>query len=89
MTLEDRIFVKTEEARTQLLMTDISMRGHAVTLGDTNPYRQVDTEGRDVVTTRLLISDLPMYMPDYEVEQMLDKLGVDQRSKVMYDRARD
>ena len=84
-----RIFVKTDEARTQLLMAGISMRGHAVTLSDTNPYRQVDTEGRDVVTTRLLISDLPMYMPDYEVEQMLDKLGVDQRSKVMYDRARD
>ena len=30
-----------------------------------------------------------MYMPDFEVE-MLDKLGVvDQRSKVMYDRAQD
>ena len=65
------------------------MRGHAVTLSDTDPYKQLDSNGREVVTTRLLISDLPMYMPDYEVEEILDKLGVDQRSKVMYDRARD
>ena len=65
------------------------MKGHAVTLSDTDPYKQLDSNGREVVTTRLLISDLPMYMPDYEVEEILDKLGVDQRSKVMYDRARD
>ena len=84
-----RIFVKTEDARARLLMDGISMKGHAVTLSDTDPYKQLDSNGREVVTTRLLISDLPMYMPDYEVEEILDKLGVDQRSKVMYDRAWD
>ena len=34
-----RIFVKTEEAGTQLLMAGISMRVHADTFSDTNPYQ--------------------------------------------------
>ena len=47
-----RIFVKTEDARVLLLMEGISMRGHAVTLSDTDPYKQLDSNGREVVTTQ-------------------------------------
>ena len=48
---------------------------------DTNPYWQVDTSGQEGVTIRIMISDLPMYMPDYEVEQILDKMGLTKGQK--------
>ena len=38
-------FVKTEDTRARLLMAGILMRGHAVTLSNTNPYKQIDSNG--------------------------------------------
>ena len=69
-------------------MACFSVRGHAIPLSDTNPCQTVTKNGRLETTTRLVISDLPMHMPVAEVE-LLDRIGVDIRSKVMHDLARD
>ena len=72
-----RIFCKTSEARLSLLVAGFSLRGHAIALSNTNPYRAVTSDGRQESTTRLITSELPMHMPVPEVEGMLERLGVD------------
>ena len=84
-----RIFAKTDTARTTLLLEGISLRGHAITVTDVNPYRPVDSNGRVEYTTRLTISDIPMHLPAAELEDALSQVGCDLRSKVLYEMARD
>ena len=84
-----RIFAKTDTASTTLLLEGISLRGHAITVTDVNPYRPVDSNGRVESTTRLTISDIPMHFPAAELEDALSQVGCDLRSKVLYEMARD
>ena len=71
-----RVFCQTGEARTKNPY-------------DKNPYKAMDGDGGQVSTTKLIISDLPMYMPEAEVEEALLRINVDIRSKIMHELARD
>ena len=84
-----RVFCQTGEARTTLLMAGLTVRGLAMRFYDRNPYKAVDGDGGQVSTTKLIISDLPMYMPEAEVEEALLRINVDIRSKIMHELARD
>ena len=84
-----RVFCQTGEARTTLLMAGLTVRGLAMRFYDRNPYKAVDGDGGQVSTTKLIISDLPMYMPEAELEEALLRINVDIRSKIMHELARD
>ena len=84
-----RVFCQTGEARINLHMAGLTVRGLAMRFYDKNPYRAVDGDGGQVCTTKLIISDLPMYMPEAEVEETLLMINVDIRSKIMHRLARD
>ena len=84
-----RVFCQTGGARTNLLMAGLTVRRLAMRFYDKKPYSAVDGDDGQVSTTKLIISDLPMYMSEPEVEEALFRLNVDIKSKIMHVLARD
>ena len=83
-----RVFYQTGEARINLLMAGL-VTGLAMRFYDKNPYKPVDCGGSQVSTTKLTISNLPMYMPEADTGEALRKLNVDIGSRIMHKLAWD
>ena len=83
-----RIYPVSKEARTELLVKGVRMRGAMLQVSNANPFILRDS-GEEKPTTKLWIDNVPMSVADSEIEHTLVKLGCELRSAVKQDRARD
>ena len=83
-----RLYVKDKRTRVRLLSTGLEVRGQRVELLPTNPFLVRDGDA-EVELTRLYISNVPISYADAEIEKALRKVGVDLRSPLRRERARD
>ncbi|KAK7485108.1 hypothetical protein BaRGS_00023648 [Batillaria attramentaria] len=65
-----RIYPLTREARNQLLLEGIELRGRSVSLYNRNPSILNENNGIEVPTTRLWISDLPISVDNDDIESV-------------------
>ena len=84
-----RIYPENRDARTQLLVQGLRIRGTIVQLSNLNPYIIRDDTGEEKPTTKIFIDNLPISVADSEVEHALKKLGCELRSTVKAERARN
>ena len=84
-----RIYPKSEEARTTLLIEGIIIRNVRVSLSANNPFIPRDDNGVAVPTTRVWIDQIPLSVADSEIEFSLRQLGCDLKSRIMLEKARD
>ena len=81
-----KLYPSTLEARVKLLAQSITLRGMSVTLSDTKPFIIRGTNGQETLTTRVLISDVPLSHTNKDIEATLLKLGCQLMSPLRYDR---
>ena len=55
---------------------------------DNNPYIR-GVSNREIDTTRLLISDIPLGIPNSEIEKVLTKKGCEMTSSIKFELERD
>ena len=84
-----KLYALKDNARPDLLLAGMSVRGKAVTIFDSNPYQVMDDSGKARPTMRLLVSDLPLEFPTSELENALTKLGCELASKTLFELERD
>jgi len=85
-----RIYPTKEAARTNLLLSGVSLRGCLVTLCDKNPFVVQTRDGeREIQTTKVTIGGLPISFSNEDIEAMLAKLGAVARSALFMERDRD
>ena len=83
-----RLYPRSTEARTQLLLQGIDSRGVHVELSDTNPFL-LSPDGTEVQSTRLLVSDVPLSSSNKDIEDTLLRLGCKLLSPLRYELERD
>ena len=83
-----RLYPATGLVRIKLLTEGISLRGFHVPLLDNNPYIR-GVSNREIDTTRLLISDIPLGIPNSEIEKVLTKKGCKMTSSIKFELERD
>ena len=83
-----RLYPRTTEARTALLVKGIDLRGVHVDVSDTNPFL-VGSDGDEVQSTRLIVSDVPLSSSNKDIEDTLLKLGCKLLSPLRYELERD
>ena len=79
-----RITPKTKSDRTKLLLSGITIRGHAITVLNSSPRLVNGME-----TIRLNIGNVPYETPDSEVQAALDILGLKFGSSIQYEFYKD
>ena len=85
-----RIYPKSIEARTKLLLSGVGLRGHTITLCDKNPFIVNTKDGeREIKTTKLVVGNLPISFSNKEIEDMIIKLGGKPQSALFMERDRD
>ena len=84
-----RLYPKTKEARIKLLISGITIKGVAVPLLDKNPYLLFDSSGDEVPSTKVIISNLPLSASNDDLMGAMEALGVQFRSRMRYELARD
>ena len=85
-----RLYPKTKEARVKLLISGITVKGIAVPLLDKNPYLLFDSlTGDEVPSTKVIISNLPLSASNDDLMGAMEALGVQFRSRMRYELARD
>lgn len=84
-----RIYPATKQARTELLIKAMSVRGFLVQVSDVNPFVLRENTGEEKPATKLWISDLPLSVANSEIEHSLTKLGLELRSDIKQERYRD
>ena len=84
-----RLYPTTREARTQLLLRGLAVRGAVLQLSSTNPYHIRDDSDEEKPSTKVWIDNLPISVADSEIEHSLVKLGCELRSSIRLERARD
>ena len=84
-----RIYPKSPEARTSLLLKGLIIRNAKVSVHSMNPNIIRDDNGVAVPTTKVWVDELPLSVSDCEIEQALKKLGCDFRSDIKLEQARD
>ena len=64
-----RIYSAHQEGRTKLLIQGILLRGVKINLRDSNPFAVINPDGsvKEVATTKVIIGNIPMSLPDEEV----------------------
>ena len=83
-----RLYPRSTEARTQLLLQGIDLRGVHVELSDTNPFL-LSPDGTEVQSTRLLVSDVSLSSSNKDTEDTLLRLGCKLLSPLRYELERD
>ena len=84
-----RIYPRNSDARANLLISGITLRGVSVSLCDKNPFLIQSPNGDTVNTTRLVISNVPISFSDKELLEMVIKVGGKPRSDLYLERDRD
>lgn len=87
-----RLYLANNEAREKLLIEGMALRGVQISVNDKNPFlvRNIDGVFREVPTTRLIISNVPLSFSDEEIMSAIKALpNVDTRSELFIEKARD
>ena len=84
-----RIYPTTREARNELLIKGMSVRGSALQVATTNPFLLRDKSGEESPTTKVWIADVPISVANSEIEHSLVKTGCELRSAVKLECYRD
>ena len=84
-----RIYPKSEDACTELLLNGLTLAGAHMTLWDKNPFIVHDNEGEEIPTTRLLISDIPLSYSNEDIKNALVAIGCKLMSNMIYECDRD
>ena len=84
-----RIYPKDNECRMKLLLSGIGLRGALVSLNDKNPFLIRADSGEEVLTTKCVISNIPISYSNQEIEEMIVNLGGKPRSQLLMERDRD
>ncbi len=71
-----RIYMTSDAARMDILLSGFDIRGIHVDPSDSNPFSIKAANGQEVPTTKLTISDIPLFVKDEEICTALDKLGI-------------
>lgn len=82
-----RIYVKTQDSRRKLLTEGISVQNISVSIFDTNPYSSGNHDPT-VNTLKIRLCGLPLSIDESAVIELLDKLGVKLKSKILYENIR-
>ena len=83
-----RIYTKTLEARARLLSQGLSVRGVDIRLYDKSPFLLHDGVS-EIPTTRLTIDGVPLTGCEEDLQHLIKKLGINLRSPIMLEKARD
>ena len=83
-----RVYPKTSEARTTLLINGVELAGRALNLCDKNPFAYPEMSNNKP-TTRLYIQDVPISVADDDIVTAIEKLGVKLLSPLKMERARN
>ena len=85
-----RLYPKTDESRTKLLIDGLVLRSHSVQCLDKNPFIVRTKEGdAEIKTTKLTIGNIPISYSNKEIEETILKLGCKPQSKLYMERDRD
>ena len=82
-----RIYVKSQDSRDKLLVEGISIQNISVTLFDTNPYSSGNHDPT-VKTLKIRLCGVPLSVDETAVVELMDKLGVKPKSKILYEKIR-
>ena len=84
-----RVYPATREARSQLLIEGIRLRGTVVQMSNSNPFVLRDETGEEKPSTKLFVDNIPISVADTEIEHSLRKIGCELRSSIKNERARN
>ena len=85
-----RLYPKSEDARTKLLIDGLELRGHTIQCLDKNPFIVRTGNGdSEVKTTKLTIGNVPISFNNEDILQTIEKLGCKPQSKLYMERDRD
>lgn len=84
-----RIYPASTEARNTLLVKGLSLRGVSLQVAGTNPFILRNETGEEKPSTKVWVDDIPISVADSEIETALIRVGVELRSAIKQERARD
>ena len=84
-----RIYPLSRPARSLLPTEGISLRGHALSLYDKNPFILKGQDGKERPTTKLWISDIPLSCDGADIESAIVKLGCVLHSSLIFEKVRN
>ncbi|GFS08573.1 hypothetical protein ElyMa_003017000 [Elysia marginata] len=77
-----RIHPKNAQARLNLLAQGLAIQGQHLAVESQNPYIVRGSDGKEIPSTRLTVSDIPLSVANAAIESALIKKGVNFRSKI-------
>lgn len=85
-----RVYPKNNQARIELLLKGIQLRGLTVSPFDKNPFIVRSADGdEEVKTTKLIIGNIPISYSNDEIEKKVVQMGCKPQSKLMMEKDRD
>ncbi|GFR57551.1 hypothetical protein ElyMa_000004700 [Elysia marginata] len=84
-----RIYVSGPEARIDLLSKGLTIRNVHVEVSSQNPLIIRGGDGKEIQTTKLIISDIPILIANEAIEAALIKKGITLRSQLKMEGIRD
>ena len=84
-----RLYPKSVTARARILAEGIKIKGKLIPLSALNPFIVRGSDGKEIPSTRLTISEIPISVANSAIEGALIKVGVKLRSKIMMEGIRD
>ena len=82
-----RIYTKTTESRSNLIIKGFEIRDLSVSVYDTNPYYAGIQHPKEE-TLKIRICGVPLSVDESAILEMLEKLGVTLKSKIMFEKSR-
>lgn len=76
------LYPKNSEARVCLLSKGFSIGGRQISVSAQNPFLIRGSDGEEILSTRLTVSDIPISFSNSSLEAALIKLGLKLRSKI-------
>ena len=71
-----RVYPLSRQARNQLMLEGVCLRGHRVQVYDQNPFILSEQNVVAIPSTKLWISDIPLLCASEDTESALSRLGV-------------
>ena len=86
-----RIYPRSSEARRKLQIEGFILRGLHVEVKDRNPFIITSPDGtqREILATKLTVSNFPLSFSDDEILQAISAMGVNLRSRLIHEKDRD
>ena len=81
-----RVYPLSRQARNQLLLEGVCLRGHRVQVYDQNSFILSGQNSVEIPSTKLWISDFPLLCANEDTESALSRLGVVLRLKLIQEK---